>query len=265
MVWYRPVALCTSCPLCILVRIWPAWWSIRACRHQKKEQYAFLYTVRFFILWDISLCDTHMHSHSCSSPSCHPLFSFPEAHLLSVSVVRQRDSRLWLAVCDCRGEGVGTNLAWVLPENAKSQTSLHSEYEGHVLKARLTYQFPLDLHEGQDLTCVYNFEHGATETKTIHIPRYCEFNRTYEHISIIPNVEIHINPFRYPKIQSSPSSFNWLFYRYLFSESLKPHDSSAKPLRWWTHHTPTDSPRKSSKPESISPSWRQCARVQPQL
>ncbi|XP_039987247.1 uncharacterized protein si:ch211-149e23.4 [Xiphias gladius] len=92
--------------------------------------------------------------------------------LTSVSVVRQQDSHLWLAVCDCRGEGVGMNLAWVLPENAKGQTSLHSEYEGRSLKARLTYQFDLSLHEGQDLTCVYRFEHGITKKMSVHIPRY---------------------------------------------------------------------------------------------
>ncbi|XP_032358293.1 uncharacterized protein si:ch211-149e23.4 [Etheostoma spectabile] len=112
----------------------------------------------------------------------HPSLEAPEkraihilvhkAPVLSVSLARQEDSQLWLAVCDCRGEGVGTNLAWVLPENAKGQTSLHSTYEGRVIKARLTYQFPLAYHEGQDLTCVYHFEHGATEKKTIHIPRY---------------------------------------------------------------------------------------------
>ncbi|KAF3847526.1 hypothetical protein F7725_020554 [Dissostichus mawsoni] len=92
----------------------------------------------------------------------------PKAPLMSVSVVRQRDSPLWLAVCDCTGEGVGTNLEWVLPENAKGLTSLHSEYT----EARLTYLFPLALHEGQELTCVYQSEHGATETKTLPIPRY---------------------------------------------------------------------------------------------
>ncbi|KAM7412838.1 hypothetical protein PAMA_020292 [Pampus argenteus] len=99
-----------------------------------------------------------------------------KAPLLSVSVVKQQDSPLWLAVCDYRGEGVGANLAWVLPENVKGQTSLHSENEGHALKARLTYQFPLALHEGQDLTCVYQLEHGLTEKRTVHIPRYSIFS-----------------------------------------------------------------------------------------
>ncbi|KAK5868853.1 hypothetical protein PBY51_009830 [Eleginops maclovinus] len=112
----------------------------------------------------------------------HPSLAAPEtrtihilvqkAPLMSVSVVRQQDSPLWLAVCDCTGEGVGTNLDWVLPENAKGLTSLHSEYEGCVRKARLTYLFPLALHEGRELTCVYHSEHGATETKTLSIPRY---------------------------------------------------------------------------------------------
>ncbi|XP_073346799.1 uncharacterized protein [Pagrus major] len=111
----------------------------------------------------------------------HPSLEAPEkravhilahrAHLLSVSLQRQHDSPLWLAVCDCRGEGVGTNLAWVLPENAQSQTSLQSEYEGQIRKARLTYQFRLAHHEGQNLTCVYHYEHGSTE-KTIHVPKY---------------------------------------------------------------------------------------------
>ncbi|XP_040901606.1 uncharacterized protein si:ch211-149e23.4 isoform X2 [Toxotes jaculatrix] len=105
-----------------------------------------------------------------------------KAPLLSVSVVRQRDSHLWLAVCECRGEGVGTNLTWVLPENTKGQTSnSNSEYEGRTMEARLTYQFPLALHEGQDLTCVYKFEHGITEKRTLHIPKYYIYVRVVNH------------------------------------------------------------------------------------
>ncbi|XP_068441683.1 uncharacterized protein si:ch211-149e23.4 [Clinocottus analis] len=122
----------------------------------------------------------------------HPSLEAPEkrtirilvqkAPLMSVSLVRQQDSPLWLAVCDCRGEGVGADLAWVLPENAKGQTSLHSEYEGFVNKAKLTYPFPLAVHEGQDLTCVGRLEHGVTEKKSIHVPRYyISFVRVLNH------------------------------------------------------------------------------------
>ncbi|XP_041851800.1 uncharacterized protein si:ch211-149e23.4 isoform X2 [Melanotaenia boesemani] len=95
-----------------------------------------------------------------------------KAAQLSVSLVKLQDSSLWMAVCDYRGEGVGTNLAWVLPENTRGETSLNTKYEGHIINARLTYQFPLALHEGQDLTCVHQFEHGITEKKTVHIPKY---------------------------------------------------------------------------------------------
>ncbi|CAN9511221.1 unnamed protein product [Ophioblennius macclurei] len=112
----------------------------------------------------------------------HPSLEAPEtraiqipvqkAPLLSVSVEPQPHSPLWLAVCDCSGEGIGTNLTWLLPENSKSHTSLSSEYQGHVLKARRTYEFPLDLHEGGNLTCVYQLEDVITVQKTVHIPKY---------------------------------------------------------------------------------------------
>lgn len=180
MVRYQSAVLCNSCLLCIPVRIWPAQWSIRAWRHQKKEQYAFLCTVRSFSLWNIG---THTKLHGCSSPSRHPLLSFSGAHLLNVSVQRQQDSPLWLALCDCRGLSAGMNLSWVLPENAKSQTSMQAEYEGQVQKIRLTYQFHLASHEGQNLTCVYCLEDGATEKSTVYIPRYCEFDRNHSHIN----------------------------------------------------------------------------------
>ncbi|XP_029963467.1 uncharacterized protein LOC115399947 isoform X2 [Salarias fasciatus] len=95
-----------------------------------------------------------------------------KAPLLSVSVEPQQHSPLWLAVCDCSGEGTGSNLTWVLPENAKSHTSLSVESDGNVLKARRTYEFPLALHEGQNLTCVYQLEDVVTLQKTVHVPKY---------------------------------------------------------------------------------------------
>lgn len=52
--WCRSVALCSSCLLCMLVRIWPARWSIQTWRHQRKEQYTFLCTVRYFFSLNIS-------------------------------------------------------------------------------------------------------------------------------------------------------------------------------------------------------------------
>ncbi|KAM6933313.1 uncharacterized protein FYW49_001690 [Xenentodon cancila] len=112
----------------------------------------------------------------------HPSLETPEKRTMNIpkqqplklitSLVRLQDSSLWLAACNCSGEGIGENLTWVLPENALAKTSLCTEYEGHVMKTRLTYQFPLAIHEGQNLTCVYQSENGITEKRTVHIPRY---------------------------------------------------------------------------------------------
>lgn len=100
-----------------------------------------------------------------------PLLSPPEAFLLSVRVEREQDSPFWLAVCECNG---GTDLAWVLPESARAQTSMRSEFEGHVLRARLTYRFSLAVHEGQNLTCVHRYGRDVREERTVHVPRFGE-------------------------------------------------------------------------------------------
>lgn len=95
---------------------------------------------------------------------------------MSVWVGRQQNSPLWMAACNYRGPSLSVNLAWLLPEKTESQTSMDLEQEGQFLKARLTYQFSLALHEGQNLTCAYRHEHGSTE-KTVHVPEYRELHR----------------------------------------------------------------------------------------
>ncbi|XP_023207186.1 uncharacterized protein LOC102227050 [Xiphophorus maculatus] len=88
---------------------------------------------------------------------------------LSASVVRQQDSLHWLAVCDCKGDCVGSNLAWALPKKATGEAIRHTRQKGHI---KLTYQFPLVIHEGHNLTCVYQSDNGVTQSTTIRIPKY---------------------------------------------------------------------------------------------
>lgn len=97
---------------------------------------------------------------------------------MSVSVQRQEDSPLWTVVCDYAGPSVGVDLVWLLPGRTKSQTSMEQEQEqeGPFLKARLTYQFDLALHEGQNLTCAFQYGHGSAQ-RTVHVPRYCELHK----------------------------------------------------------------------------------------
>lgn len=100
-----------------------------------------------------------------------PLFSFSEPPRLSASVVRQQDSLHWLAVCDCKGDCVGSNLAWALPKKATGETIRRTRHKGHI---KLAYEFPLVLHEGHNLTCVYQSDNGINQSTTIRIPKYCE-------------------------------------------------------------------------------------------
>ncbi|XP_043974954.1 uncharacterized protein si:ch211-149e23.4 [Gambusia affinis] len=88
---------------------------------------------------------------------------------LSASVVRQQDSLHWLAVCDCKGDCVGSNLAWALPKKATGETIRRTRHKGHI---KLAYEFPLVLHEGHNLTCVYQSDNGINQSTTIRIPKY---------------------------------------------------------------------------------------------
>lgn len=106
---------------------------------------------------------------------------------MSVSVQRQENSPLWTAVCDYKGPSTRVNLVWLLPGQTKSQTSMELEQQGPFLKARLTYQFRLVLHEGQNLTCVYQHEHGST-AKTVNVPKYCELGRKTSNILHVAHV-----------------------------------------------------------------------------
>lgn len=140
---------------------------------------------------------------------------------MSVSVQRQKNSPLWIAVCGYRGPSISIDLFWLLPGQTKSQASMELEQDGQFLEARLTYQFSLALHEGQNLTCVYQYECGSTE-RTVHVPKYCEPDRNNSKYYMLHTLEANVH---------DQSWFHGLFRRHLSCESSKPHDSSAKPLQ----------------------------------
>ncbi|XP_071214764.1 uncharacterized protein [Salvelinus alpinus] len=94
-----------------------------------------------------------------------------ESPVMRVFVARQSRS-LWLAVCEYRGDGIRAHLSWVLPDNTTGHISFRSGYEGVRVLTNLTYEFPLALHEGQDLTCLIQNHHGLKERRTVHVPRY---------------------------------------------------------------------------------------------
>ena len=118
---------------------------------------------------DASIVSNH---HTMSLPPSLP----SESPVRRVFVARQRRS-LWLAVCEYRGDGIRAHLSWVLPDNTTGHISFRSGYEGVRVLTNLTYEFPLALHEGQDLTCLFQNHHGLKERRTVHVPRYCKCNR----------------------------------------------------------------------------------------
>ncbi|XP_018614339.2 uncharacterized protein LOC108938328 isoform X1 [Scleropages formosus] len=87
-----------------------------------------------------------------------------------VSIRNQQVSSWWLAVCEITWH-MEFNLSWVLPEKNTGRTQPCLRTDGVRYWANSTYEFPLDLHEGQNLTCRIQTEHISID-KTVHIPRY---------------------------------------------------------------------------------------------
>lgn len=101
-VWFPSAAPCACCHPRILARIWPAWWSIRAWRHQKKGQHTFLRKVCF----SLSL-NYFPVSHTQTWPAAFILFPSPPCCLL-------QDPICW--VCTWRE-------SWTLPSGWQCVTA----------------------------------------------------------------------------------------------------------------------------------------------
>nr|XP_023692822.1 uncharacterized protein LOC111856805 isoform X1 [Paramormyrops kingsleyae] len=90
---------------------------------------------------------------------------------LSVSFIMHPNSPLCLIVCESSWEMGTFNLSWVLPLNNTGRAVQRSGNVTGRFWANSTYEFLLDLHEGQNLTCQVKNEHISAE-KTVHIPQY---------------------------------------------------------------------------------------------
>ncbi|XP_066518552.1 uncharacterized protein si:ch211-149e23.4 [Hoplias malabaricus] len=94
-----------------------------------------------------------------------------------VNVGQLRDSALWAAVCDYRGDAVVPNISWVISKhNSHNSTTVlrkvHTTFKGIKVFANTAYDFNLSDHEGKNLTCVIRSNYGKEERKTVHIPKY---------------------------------------------------------------------------------------------
>lgn len=264
MVLCQSTVLCTSCLLCILARIWPARWRIPAWKHQKKGQSTLLCTVCYCFLWNSSLSVARMQTgtaaHSLPVIPCF-LFQKPLCWMCL-----WRDDRTLLSGWQCviaEGRLSARASPGFFLKMPKAKHACNQSMKGNSWKP--VWHTSLIWPNMRDRTWpVCTITNMEPQRRLFISPDTVSFFliSAPAHFSI-PNAEFHINKTQIYK--SLSSRFNWLFCRHLCCESLKPHDSSAKPLQWWDHHTQTDSPGKSAQAENSTTSWGQHARVQAQL
>ncbi|KAL6470882.1 hypothetical protein MHYP_G00195320 [Metynnis hypsauchen] len=100
-----------------------------------------------------------------------PLIGRPATHL---RVGPLRDSALWAAVCEYRGDAVVPNISWVISNHSTTLVSANIQptYEGNKVLVNTTYEFQLHQYEGKNLTCVIQHKYGEEERRTVPVPKY---------------------------------------------------------------------------------------------
>ncbi|KAI4894049.1 hypothetical protein NFI96_024553 [Prochilodus magdalenae] len=95
----------------------------------------------------------------------------PESHL---GVGPLKDSTLWAAVCEYRGEGVVPNISWVISDHNTTiiTASIQPTYDGIKVLVNATYEFHLHQCEGKNLTCLIQNDYGEEERRTATVPKY---------------------------------------------------------------------------------------------
>ncbi|XP_036414897.1 uncharacterized protein si:ch211-149e23.4 [Colossoma macropomum] len=100
-----------------------------------------------------------------------PSIGPPASHL---AVGPLRDSALWAAVCEYRGDAVVPNISWVISNHNTTivSASIQPTYDDIKVLVNTTYEFELHQYEGKNLTCVIQHNYGEEERRTISVPKY---------------------------------------------------------------------------------------------
>ncbi|XP_066556025.1 uncharacterized protein LOC136746992 isoform X2 [Amia ocellicauda] len=85
--------------------------------------------------------------------------------------MHQKDWSRRLAICEYNGSQE-VNISWAVPGNNTGKITFSSELKNNTVIANSTYEFPIILHEGQNLTCVIQEGEQDPIERTLHIPKY---------------------------------------------------------------------------------------------
>lgn len=106
----------------------------------------------------------------------HVPFSVSPNVTLEMAVIENEGKAFFKVLCKAKGGRPHPSNTWIKPKSADKLCSAHlMNFES----LSSSHCFPLDVYEGENITCIFGYPHLSAIEKTITLPKYCEYMYNY--------------------------------------------------------------------------------------
>lgn len=91
---------------------------------------------------------------------------------MGVALIEKEGKAFFEVLCRAEGGRPHPSITWIQPEYADTSCSANA------LKFELvssSHCFPLDMYEGENITCIFGYPHLSAIERTLMLPTYCEY------------------------------------------------------------------------------------------
>lgn len=117
---------------------------------------------------------------------------------MEVAVIEDAGKGFFEVLCRAEGGRPPPSITWIPDESADTQCSANLQKPESVSSSHC---FPLDVYQGENITCVFTYPHLSAIERTVVLPRYCEYK--YNHKKGMPRA--------CSKVHSLPLSLRLIF------------------------------------------------------
>lgn len=97
---------------------------------------------------------------------------------MEVALIEKEGKAFFEVLCTAKGGRPHPSITWIQPESADTSCSANlTTFES----VSSSHCFPLDGHEGKNVTCIFGFQHLSAFERTVTLPTYCKYQYDYLH------------------------------------------------------------------------------------
>lgn len=97
---------------------------------------------------------------------------------MEVALIEKEGKAFFEVLCTAEGGRPHPSITWIQPESADTSCSANLTTFQSVSSSHC---FPLDGHEGKNVTCIFGFQHLSVFERTVTLPTFCKYQYDYLH------------------------------------------------------------------------------------